>query len=256
MTGEICVSVSHLPSLKTLVGAALASALLSVCAIGSAYLRSCIPQPEWFGYATEPTQANSAVWRGHFNATQLAQPLETSLASNPDFAQARVRGEQAQVRFRHAGADRQPISNIVVQDAGRHVSLESLQGWVCWDRPFERSCDYYEVGMGGLLRTGSVWSPAPAVGGRAGTSRPGVCREAWREEYRRGGKPTDRGHGAAMAAGCAPSLSLTGVLGLQFIRGFMPSDVTTLPCVFMKFMVRHTLSGVPTVQSACCCDCG
>ncbi|PWV63468.1 hypothetical protein [Plasticicumulans acidivorans] len=142
MTGEIGVSVSRRLILKVLGGAALAS-VLSVCSIGSAYLCAGIPRPEWFGYASAPVQANYAVWWRHFNATQLAQPLETSQASKPDIAQTRGWVEQAQARSRRTGVDQ------AVQDARRHDARENPQGRGFRDSStFGRNCDYYKAGVG------------------------------------------------------------------------------------------------------------
>lgn len=134
------------PKIKALAVAMLAS-LLSACAVGPAYQRPDIPQPERFRHAPEQVQESPATWWLHFNDPQLTQLVEAALASNQDIAQALARIEQAQAWSQRTGADRMPIGEIAAQVGRRHDSLESPQGRVSQGSPaFERSYDYHEAG--------------------------------------------------------------------------------------------------------------
>lgn len=136
------------PKMKALAAAVLAS-VLSACAVGPAYQRPDIPQPERFRHAPEQAQESPAAWWRGFDDPQLTQLVEDALAANQDIAQALARIEQAQAWTRRARADRLPIGDISMQTGRRHDSLESPQGRVSRGSPaFERSYDYHEAGIG------------------------------------------------------------------------------------------------------------
>lgn len=148
MKDEIDMKTFAFPTMKTLASGVLAS-LLTACAIGPAYQRPDIPQPERFRHAPEQVQASSVMWWQHFNDPQLTQLVEAALTANQDIAQALARVEQAQAWSRRAWAERLPMGDVSAQVGRRHDSLESPQGRVSQDSPaFERSYDYQEASIG------------------------------------------------------------------------------------------------------------
>lgn len=148
MRSEMTMILTPSAGVKVLAVAVLAS-LLSACAVGPAYQRPDIPQPERFRHAPEQVQESATAWWRDFNDPQLTRLVEDALAANQDIAQALARIEQAQAWTRRARADRLPIGDISAQTGRRHDSLESPQGRVSQGSPvFERSYDYHEAGIG------------------------------------------------------------------------------------------------------------
>ncbi len=133
---------------KALAGGVLVS-LLSACAVGPAYERPDIAQPERFRNALGQEQATPKAWWRQFNDPQLEHLVETALASNQDLAQAMARVDQARAWSQRTKADQLPVVDISAQAARRHDSLESSAGRVSRDSPaFERNYNNYETGVG------------------------------------------------------------------------------------------------------------